>query len=192
MNDIVINRLVEEYGVEEIYSSAIEGGIFEVFMNLYSSKHKYTPYEGYTLIHLAVVHNNLEVLKFLANEGCDLNAGDVDGLTALHFAVISKSNKCFDYLLSHPSVDIAAKTNDGNTFLHYAAMVNNMYVAMHRDRHVMRNVFNMKNNAGKYCGELLTDSLYSNGVYSANLELFNYSNTVAPEGIKIKYKKEGE
>ncbi len=190
--NINFDVLVKEYGVEEVYSSTIESKSFDVFLSLYGSKHKFTVKNGFSLVHLAVIHKNIEVLKFLSSAGYDMNASDVDGLTSLHLAVISKSNECFDYLLKHEAVDIGLKSKEGNTFLHFAAMVNNMYVAMHRDRQLMHRVFNMKNKDGKYCGEMVPSKEFSNGIYSADVELYTYGNKVAPEFIKIKYKEEEE
>ncbi|MWB96477.1 ankyrin repeat domain-containing protein [Flavobacterium sp. GA093] len=57
--------------------------------------------DGSTLYHLAVVKNDLTLLKKLADFNIDINAQNKDGLTALHkAAMISKDDSLLKYLLS--------------------------------------------------------------------------------------------
>lgn len=57
--------------------------------------------DGNTLYHLAVVKNDLALLKKIANLNIDINVKNTDGLTALHkAAMISKDDAILKYLLS--------------------------------------------------------------------------------------------
>lgn len=57
--------------------------------------------DGNTLYHLAVVKNDLNLLKKIADLNIDINAKNKDGLTALHkAAMISKDDTILKYLLS--------------------------------------------------------------------------------------------
>lgn len=57
--------------------------------------------DGNTLYHLAVVKNDLNLLKKLAPLNIDVNAKNKDGMTALHkAAMISKNDEILKYLIS--------------------------------------------------------------------------------------------
>ncbi|MEO7977578.1 ankyrin repeat domain-containing protein [Flavobacterium sp.] len=57
--------------------------------------------DGSTLYHIAVVKNNLDLLKKIADLKIDVNAKNKDGLTALHkAAMISKDDAILKYLVS--------------------------------------------------------------------------------------------
>jgi ankyrin repeat protein len=57
--------------------------------------------DGNTLYHLAVVKNDLNLLKKLASLNIDVNAKNKDGMTALHkAAMISKNDEILKYLIS--------------------------------------------------------------------------------------------
>lgn len=54
-----------------------------------------------TPCHLAAIKNNIECVKVLINNKCDINATDVDDNTILHVASQYASNKCIQYLLNN-------------------------------------------------------------------------------------------
>lgn len=57
--------------------------------------------DGNTLYHLAVIKNDLSLLKKIADLNIDINAKNKDGMTALHkAAMISKDDTILKYLLS--------------------------------------------------------------------------------------------
>lgn len=57
--------------------------------------------DGNTLFHLAVVKNDLELLKRIEKLNIDINSRNAEGLTALHrAAMISQDDKLIKYLLS--------------------------------------------------------------------------------------------
>ena len=57
--------------------------------------------DGNTLYHLAVIKNDLNLLKKLADLKIDSNAKNNDGLTALHkAAMIAKDDAILKYLIS--------------------------------------------------------------------------------------------
>lgn len=60
-----------------------------------------------------------EVLEALIERGCDINAVNFDGRTALHVMVSRNRLECVVSLLSHEA-DVDLRDNDGNTPLHIA------------------------------------------------------------------------
>jgi ankyrin repeat protein len=64
-----------------------------------SDKCNVTPYGQSLLLH-AVFENKMNILKFLIEQGCDLNKGDDDGLTPLHAAALENNREAAATLLS--------------------------------------------------------------------------------------------
>jgi len=57
-------------------------------------------YDGRTALHLAAAHGNLEVIQFLAEEGCNLTAVDRFGRTPLFEAALNQQTECITLLKS--------------------------------------------------------------------------------------------
>jgi len=82
-----------------------------------------------TPLHVAVDAFSLDDVKLLLNvRGIDPNAKNVDGLTPLHVAVQTRTERNLDIvkqLLILPGIQVNAKTIDGSTPLHEAAACGN-------------------------------------------------------------------
>ncbi|KAK3596453.1 hypothetical protein CHS0354_015925 [Potamilus streckersoni] len=73
-------------------------------------------YDGLKCIHLAVLNNNLDIIRFLLNSGADINAGDAkSGRTVFHWAAEYGKSELLDLILSRKDVDINMQTYDGIT-----------------------------------------------------------------------------
>jgi len=71
------------------------------------------PYDKSLVLH-AVLENQLDILSFLIQQGCDINQADDSGMTPLHAAAINNNVKAVEILLSaNAEVDIEDKF--GNT-----------------------------------------------------------------------------
>jgi len=105
---------------------AIRRNSIPIFRLLLKSK-KFNPNaqtkQGVTLLHLIVTNpkNNYNFLKELLNVPLlEINAQDITGSTALHYAVATKQFKVVNGLLTHPSIDTNVQNYAGETALHYA------------------------------------------------------------------------
>ncbi|XP_030850000.1 protein phosphatase 1 regulatory subunit 12A isoform X2 [Strongylocentrotus purpuratus] len=68
----------------------------------------------------ACASEDLDEIQSLIKRGADINYANIDGLTALHQAVIDEKIDMVEYLLEH-GADIEAQDNEGWTALHAAA-----------------------------------------------------------------------
>ncbi|PSN40141.1 hypothetical protein C0J52_13050 [Blattella germanica] len=80
-----------------------------------------------TVLHLAVVQNQPEIVKILLAFGCDPNIANNEGNTALHLAIMNNSHECINELLSTSNnfrhsipLDYNLSNYDGWTPLHTA------------------------------------------------------------------------
>ncbi|XP_075679412.1 85/88 kDa calcium-independent phospholipase A2-like [Dermatophagoides pteronyssinus] len=65
-----------------------------------------------------------DIIDLLAENGCDLNAKDFDGNTALHIMIMKNDLNCTLSLLSN-GADVNSIGSDGNTPLHLAVKIDN-------------------------------------------------------------------
>ena len=56
--------------------------------------------EGYSLLHLAVIPENLEVVRFLVERGAHINSIDQEKHSVLHWAVVCGELQILTYLQS--------------------------------------------------------------------------------------------
>ena len=87
---------------------------------------------GYTALHFACKHGNLEMVKILVENGANINIKSVDAAflqqTPLHVACYYKRTKCVEFLVkSHANVYL--KDSGGKNALHYACSSLIMYEA---------------------------------------------------------------
>ncbi|CAH1797675.1 unnamed protein product [Owenia fusiformis] len=74
-----------------------------------------------TLIHVAIVQSNLEMVKLLVEYGVDLNDQDESGETALSYAITSGNVDIVQFLISEVSetgIDVTSTDNNRNNPLH--------------------------------------------------------------------------
>ncbi|XP_052749400.1 nuclear factor NF-kappa-B p110 subunit isoform X1 [Galleria mellonella] len=83
-----------------------------------------------TVLHLAIVHETPEHIKFLVSRGCDPMLSDIEGNNAFHYAVCRQDNgpaSCLEALLdtihkNNVPHDLNATNSEKETPLHLAAM----------------------------------------------------------------------
>ncbi len=71
--------------------------------------------DGVTLLHVAALIGDMNLVQFLLSQGASVNAKTVKSETVLHYAVRSKSSAVIDLILSRVSADTE---DDGNGTLH--------------------------------------------------------------------------
>ena len=79
-----------------------------------------------SVFHYAAMHDNMQVLFFCLNEGCDVNLQDMQKRTPLHYAA---KNCMYDTLLAlidTYDLDVNAADADGRTPLHIATKYNQL------------------------------------------------------------------
>lgn len=76
--------------------------------------------KGQTIIHAAVLKNNLDLIKAMEQLGVDINAADNEGLTSLHLASMKAHNIEVLKLLTELGADTSLKTSFGESTLELA------------------------------------------------------------------------
>ena len=77
--------------------------------------------DGYTLLHIASQEDNLEMVKFLVDEGCNINARNSSGSKPVHIAAREGHKDIVEFFLSN-GLNINESGAYSQTLLHYAAM----------------------------------------------------------------------
>ena len=80
--------------------------------------------EGNTRLHIAVVSGNIEPVKFLLENGSNIEEKNLEGNTPLHIALESNNEKMIKFLIEIGS-NIEEKNFEGNTPLHIAVATQN-------------------------------------------------------------------
>ncbi|CAB3370143.1 Hypothetical predicted protein [Cloeon dipterum] len=154
---------------------AVAGGKLDVLQSLLEADPKIrdsTGHEGRTLLHQAVAHEKLEIVKFLIDKGAHVNACDANSATPLHYSCQKIENlklkMCSFYnegsantltapekssfknfkLLRDKGSGLHSKNAEENTALHYAAhfgLLNNTKSILKKDKSRV----NEKNLAGR-------------------------------------------
>ena len=74
---------------------------------------------GFTMLHHAAKENKLEIIEFLINSDCDINAGDNEEQTPLHKAALFGNVESVQFLLEK-GANVDKIDNNGETPLHIA------------------------------------------------------------------------
>lgn len=129
--------------------------------------------QGYSPLHLALLHSKEDIVECLINAGADVNTRTSFKATPLHFAATERSFA----ILIEKGAEIDAKDNEGNTSLHYAIKGNKMEVV----RALIKagadvNTTNTKTQTPLDCAiaqssAKLYDLLRSNGAYESTARL---------------------
>lgn len=115
-NDIEYNALM---------CSIEHGNLFIAQLLIESGSDINIMYNGVTLLHLAVMHNQLDSIRFLLHMKMDINSESKKEDSPLHFATWYDKYKA-GKLLIDLKADIECKDGSGRTPLHCAAQKNNV------------------------------------------------------------------
>ena len=96
--------------------------------NKYGSIHYINPDENNsTTLILASKLGRSDFVLELLRIGCDVEAKDSYGNTAIYYSVLNNHKNIFDYLIEHEA-DIAILNNENRTLLHSAAICGNLEI----------------------------------------------------------------
>jgi ankyrin repeat protein len=118
---IMINNQIisDEYftGSYDLYNACIKNDLKSVKELIIKGAdvNYFSPYDGTTLLMIAASNGNMEIIKYLVEEGVDINAKNYRGANVLMF-IANKDMDVFKYLIEN-GADIYNKTNDGMTLL---------------------------------------------------------------------------
>ena len=109
------------------------------------------------LLHLAVINNNLEIVKFLAEFKELINQEDSTGFSPLLLAMIGARNiDIFEFLLTHPDVNTTVKDIWGDNIFHYVFLARSKnrkkildLLFKHLDSDMVSSLINSVNNKGE-------------------------------------------
>lgn len=103
-------------GHNEIYEHLIENAKADVTV--------LSKYTNEALVAYAAKSNNLQAVKHLLANGADVNAADIIGNTALHYAVINNYKEMTQLLINTPGIDVEAQTKRKETPLYLSVFFN--------------------------------------------------------------------
>lgn len=93
-------------------------------------------YKGYTPLHVAAISGQIDIVKMLIEYGADVNLLTTsEQYTALHLAVQNKLSEIVDILLDSKKCDINKPDCCGNSVLHYACSVGDVYIISNLLKH---------------------------------------------------------
>lgn len=98
--------------------------------------------DGYTILHLAVINGNYKMVSWLCKDARALlsenvftqflNAGDSEGHSAYHWAVVCNEFRCLD-ILTDAGASVAVQDIHGAHPIHYAAQMSSPHNGISRD-----------------------------------------------------------
>jgi len=80
----------------------------------------FEPYVEISPIHLSCFYGKLDAVKSYVEQGNDVEAQDIGGLSLLQFAVVGCQIEIVDYLIAQ-GCNVNSKASDGSSALHFAA-----------------------------------------------------------------------
>ena len=105
--------IVGEETLQQIHQAAIES--MGKDGNLFEQLKLVTP------IHEACFKGNLDMVKYLANNNCDLNVRDPNGITPVNLACLRGHENIVCFLVTLNNCELHLGDNQGNTPVHNAA-----------------------------------------------------------------------
>ena len=81
-------------------------------------------YEGHNLLHLAISHNNIDIILLLLNAGINVNSPNNYGQTASHLAAILDHSIALSFLLDYSAAELEIHDANGKMPLHEALNYN--------------------------------------------------------------------
>ena len=111
-----ISRCRTPFSMEQLI---VQGKLQDLMKTFNYSKLDGRSQGGFTMLHHAAKENKLEIIEFLINSGCDINAGDNEEQTPLHKAALFGNMESVQSLLER-GADVDKVDNNGQTPLHIA------------------------------------------------------------------------
>ena len=115
-------KICNKTGLTAFHCSAINGSyeLVKYFLDIGTDIHLKTN-DGRNCLHIAAQQGHLNLCKKLIDKhNIDVNMGDNNGLTPLHWSAVNGSYELVKYFVG-TGIDIHFKTNDGRNCLHIAA-----------------------------------------------------------------------
>lgn len=142
-----------------------------LFDNLYNAKklfhsnpliiHQRTP-DGRKLLHIAAGAGNNELVRFLLDNGADINVKSQDGMTPLHYATIANKDTTVKLLIERNA--LLLKNNKGNTALHISISVKRSFNVRNLIGKKYPESVNIQNNDGNTALHLALKNGFDDGV----------------------------
>ena len=124
-----INKVTSNGETILMYTSAV--GYLDAVQCLLNNPHIIIDQQdniGTTALMLAAQNNKCPVMRILLSHGADINKADVNGSTALLFAIIYAGMETIQCLLNNPHIAINEQDNNGYTALIEAIQTENMLI----------------------------------------------------------------
>ena len=129
---ITRSTLNTRYTPEDVYSFTRDGNADQLIISLDqgdNSTNWYRDYIGDTAGHVAIMHEHINCVEILLDNGYDVNSKNETGSTLLHYAANDRIN--IVEMLLNRGIDINSKdTFSRGTALHYAAHWGNINIVI--------------------------------------------------------------
>ena len=132
-------------------------------------------------LHLAVLHQNLELINELINKGIDMNLKNEDGNTALHLAYKVDNKNIIETLINN-NINTNIKNNNGELAINIKpdksytlksnSSSNNMYESVNKSGFNSSNSYNMSNN-NVYVSKNNNSFKNNQKIYESNEDFFS-------------------
>lgn len=117
--------------------------------------------KGLTPLMLAVINNNVDLVKILLEKGADINAIDKQGNTALIYACALNKKEMIEAVLSDNNLDVTHKNNNGNSA--YLISAQRDWLESEENHEEIEKGLNKKVSSDKNSYPNLTQTLLSRG-----------------------------